>query len=133
MATTELDKALHRMKVTVKVIELAGTPARGFSLNVRTWRITLSKEVKGEDKPLKLTLTMLSPAEPTMAMVVQCLADDIENGELSLWDFLQQYSKGKNDPGIELMHKTCKRTGARVQRFFGDSWVKLTKTMAQAA
>ena len=133
MATTELDKTLNRMKVTAKVTELPGTPARGFSLTVREWRVTLSKEVKGEDKPLKLTLTMLSPAEPTMAMVVQCLAEDIEASELSLWDFAQQYSKGKVDPGMELMHKTCKRTGARVQRFFGDSWVRLTKTMAQAA
>lgn len=123
----ELEKTLSRMKVTIKAKELPGTPARGFSSNVRTWRTTLTKEVKGEEKPLKLTLTILSPSEPTLPTVIQCLAEDIEAGELTLWDFAQQFTKGKTDEAAENMYATCKRTGTRARKFFGDS--KVVRTM----
>lgn len=132
MAATELEKTLNRMKVTVKATELAGTPARGFTPTQRNWRVTLSKEVK-DDKPLRLTLTMLSADEPTVSTVVQCLADDIEDSELSLWDFAQQYNKGKTDKSVERMHVTCKRIAPRVKRVFGDSWNKLVDRLNLAA
>lgn len=121
MATTELEKTLSRMKVTIKAKELPGTPARGFSPSVRTWRTTLVREIKGEEKPLKLTLTILSPVEPTLSTVVECLTKDIEAGELTLWDFAQEFNKGKTDEATENMYATARRTASRAQRFFGDS------------
>ena len=133
MATTELDKTLNRMKVTMKAVELAGTPARGFSPTVRNWRVTLTKEGKGDDKPQKLTLVILSANEPTLAMVVETLAKDISDSEMTLWDFAQEYNKGKTGPNIELMHKTCKRIVPRIRKFFGESWGKLAKTIDLAA
>jgi hypothetical protein len=126
MATNELEKTLNRMKVTLKARELPGTPARGFSPNVRNWRVTLTREVKGEEKPLKLSLVLLSPNEPTLPEVVECLASDIDAGELSLWDFAQEFNRGKTDQGTERMYQTCKRTGSRARRFFGDSKVVQT-------
>ena len=122
MAQTELEKTLNRMKVTLKATELAGTPARGFSSAIRTWRVTLTREVKGEEKPLKLTLTLVCPVEPTLEAVVQCIQDDIADSDLTLWAFAQSYGiKGKSDAAIEAMYKTCKRVEARARRFFGDT------------
>ena len=126
MATNELEKTLIRMKITMTSKELPGTPARGFSPSVRNWRATLTREIKGEEKPLRLTLTILSPTEPTLPTVVQCLTEDIEAGELTLWDFAHQFNRGKIDPATEHMYVTCKRTGSRARRFFGDSKVVQT-------
>jgi hypothetical protein len=108
---TELENILNRMKVSLKATELAGTPARGFSASVRNWRVTLTKKLKDEEKPLRLTLNILSAEEPTILSVIECLISDIEAGELSMWDFAQEYNR------------TCKRTCARAKRFFGDTRV----------
>jgi hypothetical protein len=125
MATTELEKTLNRMKVTLKAIELAGTPARGFTANTRSWRVTLTRPTKDTEKPLRLTITILSAAEPTINDVIQCLTEDIEAGELSLWDFAQKYNEGETKE-VEVQYKTCQRTSARARRFFGDGKVMRT-------
>ncbi len=129
----ELDKMLSRLRVTVKSREVIITPARGFPAGLRLWRVGLERAVKGEEKPLRLSLTLLSPDEPTTADVVRCLARDVESGELSLWDFGIAFNKGKTDPATERMHKTCKRIGPRVKRFFGDGWAKLVNQVPKAA
>ena len=123
MAQSELEKTLSRMKVTLKATELAGTPARGFSSSVRNWHVTLSREIKGEEKPLRLTLNILSAGEPTMDSIIQCLIEDIEASTLTLWEFAQDYNRGKTDTATERMYTTCKRASARAQKFFGDSKV----------
>ena len=120
---TELENILNRMKVSLKATELAGTPARGFSASVRNWRVTLTKKLKDEEKPLRLTLNILSAEEPTILSVIECLISDIEAGELSMWDFAQEYNRGRTGEGVELMYRTCNRTCARAKRFFGDTRV----------
>jgi len=128
MAQSELEKTLSKLKVTLKATELAGTPARGFSSTIRTWRVTLTREVKGEEKPLKLTLTLVDPVEPTLEAVVQCIQDDIADSDLTLWAFAQTYGiKGKADKATEAMYKTCKRVEARARKFFGDT--KIIRSM----
>lgn len=129
----ELDKVLSRLHVTIKSKELIGTPARGFTPAVRCWRVGLERAVKGVEKPLRLSLTVLSPEEPTPADVVACLTRDVQSGELSLWDFAQAYGNGKTDPQTERMHKSCKRIGPRVKRFFGDGWAKVANQAPKAA
>jgi hypothetical protein len=129
----ELDKVLSRLHVTVKSRELIGTPSRGFTPGVRCWRVGLERAVKGAEKPLRLTLTVLSANEPTSADVVRCLISDVQSGELTLWDFAQAFGNGKTDPQTENMHKTCKRIGPRVKRFFGDGWAKLAPHAPKAA
>lgn len=119
---TEMEKTLNRMKVSLKAIELAGTPARGFSPSVRTWRVTLSREIKGKEKPLKLTLTILSASMPTVDNVVECITEDIGDADMTLWDFAQAHGdKGKTSEAVERMYKTCKRTESRARKFFGDT------------
>jgi hypothetical protein len=122
----EIENTLNRMKVSLKATELAGTPARGFSSSIRYWRVTLSKKVKDEEKPLRLTLSILAAEEPSMSKVIECLAADIEAGELSMWDFAQEYNRGRTDEATERMYQTCKRTCTRARRFFGDSKIART-------
>jgi hypothetical protein len=131
----ELEKTLSRLRVTIKSREVLITPARGFPAGLRLWRVSLERAVRGEDKPLKLTLTLLSKEKetPTAAEVIGCLANDVEAGEMSLWDFGLAYNNGKTDPHAESMHKTCKRIGPRVKRFFGDGWAKLVNHVPKAA
>ncbi len=130
---TELEKVLSRLKVTLKARELVGTPARGFTPGVRCWRVSLEREVKGSDKSLKLSMITLSPSEPTAGQVMGQLIKDVESGELSLWDFAQAYGDGKTDEQAERMHKTCKRIGPRVRRFFGDGWTKVVNNALSEA
>ena len=130
---SELDKMLSRLRVTIKSREVVITPSRGFPPTLGLWRVSLERAVKGEDKPLKLNLTVLSPHEPTPVEVIATLALDVESGELSLWDFGIAYNNGKTDPHTERMHKTCKRIGPRVKRFFGDGWAKLVTQVPKAA
>jgi len=129
----ELDKVLSRLRVTIKSREVIITPARGFPAGSRLWRVSLERAVKGEEKPLRLSLTLLAPDEPTPTDVVGCLARDVESGELSLWDFGLAHNDGKTDPQTERMHKTCKRSGLRVKRFFGDWWTKVAINTPKAA
>jgi len=129
----ELDRVLSRLRVTIKSREVIITPARGFPAGSRLWRVSLERAVKGEEKPLRLSLTLLTPDEPTATEVVGCLARDVEAGELLLWDFGIAFNKGKTDPQTESMHKTCKRIGPRVKRFFGDGWAKVLNQAPKAA
>lgn len=129
----ELEKVLSRLRVTIKSREVIITPARGFPAGSRLWRVSLERAVKGEEKPLRLGLTLLAPNEPTAADVVASLARDVESGELSLWDFGLAFGNGKTDPATESMHKTCKRIGPRVKRFFGDGWAKVVTQAPKAA
>ena len=129
----ELDKVLSRLSVTIKARELIGTPARGFSPGSRCWRVGLERKVRGAEKPLKLSLTLLSAEEPTPADVVKCLTRDVQSGELSLWDFAQAFGDGRTDPQTERMHKSCKRIGPRVKRFFGEGWAKVATQAPKAA
>ena len=129
---TELEKTLNKMKVTIKVTEQPCSPARGFSPDARSWRVTLTKEIKGEEKPLKMTLVMLAKAEPTLDAVIDCINTDIDDSELTEWEFAQQYSpRGKADMATESMYRACKRFAARAKRFFGDS--KLARSVLRAA
>lgn len=130
---TELEKVLSRLKVTVKARELVGTPARGFTPGARCWRVSVEREVKGAEKPLKLSMILLSASEPTTAEVVGCLTRDVQSGELSPWDFAQSFGSGKVDEQTERMHKSCKRIGPRVKRFFGESWSKVATHAPKAA
>lgn len=130
---TELEKVLSRLKVTLKARELVGTPARGFTPGVRCWRVSLERELKGSDKSLKLSMIVLSATEPTASQVMGCLIRDVESGELSLWDFAQAYGNGNTDEETERRHKTCKRIGPRVRRFFGDGWVKVVNNAVSEA
>ena len=119
---TELEKIMSRMKVTLKVTEIAGTPARGFTPAIRNWRAILTRELKGDEKPLKLTLTIVSQVKPTVDSVIRSIRDDIEDGAMTLWEFAQAYGiKGKTDNAVESMFKTCKRVSARAKKFCGDS------------
>lgn len=129
----ELDKVLSRLHVTIKSRELVGTPSRGFTSGLRCWRVGLERTVKGAEKPLRLSLTVLSTDEPTSADVVRYLTSDVQSGELTLWDFALAYGNGKTDAQTESMHKTCKRIGPRVKRFFGEGWVKLANFTPKAA
>jgi hypothetical protein len=122
----DLEKTLKRMKVTLKSIEQPTTPGHGFTPATRSWRVTLTRERRSEEKPLKLTFILLSPTEPNMTSVVQGLMADVEDCELSLWEFAQQYGKGKTDEPNETMYKHVRRMGARITRFFGESWVKVS-------
>jgi hypothetical protein len=123
----DLEKTLKRMKVTLKSIEQPTTPGHGFTPTTRSWRVTLTRERGAEEKPLKLTFVLLAPKEPDMTSVVQRLMADVEDSEFSLWEFTQQYNKGKEDPATQQMYKHVRRMGARVARFFGESWVKVSK------
>lgn len=123
----DLDRMLKRMKVTAKAVELGGTPACGFTPNARPWRVTLTREIKGEEKPLKLTVVILSGTEPTVSNVITCLLGDIEYSQLSLWDFAQEFNEGKTNEATERMYKSCKRVAPRTKRFFGDLLDKLSK------
>lgn len=125
MAITDLEKTLRRMKVTLKAVELAATPAHGFSPAERLWRCTLSRDV-GEEKPARLTLTITSTNEPGLDEVITRLNQDVQDAEMTLWDFAQEYSKGKTTIGTESMYKMCKRISSRAQRFFGESWTKVS-------
>ena len=129
----ELDKVLSRLRVTIKSREVIITPARGFPAGSRLWRVSLERAVRGEEKPLRLSLTLLANDEPTPADVVGRLARDVESGELTLWDFGLAYNGGKTDPQTERMHKSCKRIGPRVKRFFGDGWAKVATQAPKAA
>ena len=130
---SDLEKSLKRMKITLKTVEQLTTPGRGFTPITRSWRVILSKDV-GEEKALKLSFVMLSAKEPDVVSVLTCLAKDIEDAEMTLWDFAQAYNRGKTDEGTERMHKSCKRTVPRVNRFFGNSWNLLSnKALAEAA
>lgn len=130
----ELDKILSRLRVTIKSRELIGTPSRGFTPGLRCWRVGLERAVKGAEKPLRLSLTVLSANEPTSDDVVRCLASDVAAGELTLWDFAQAFGNGKtNDPQTERMHTACKRIGPRVKRFFGEGWAKVANHAPKAA
>jgi hypothetical protein len=131
--STEFDKVFGKLGVTLKFREHAGTPARGFTLGSRCWRVSLERNVKGADKPLRLSVTMFAPDEPTPSQVVLCLANDVAAGELSLWDFAQSFNKGNTDKQTEHMHATCKRFGPRVKRFFGEGWAKLAASAPKAA
>ncbi len=130
---TELEKLLSRLRVTIKSREIVITPARGFPPGTRLWRVGLERAVKGEEKPLRLSFSLLGYDEPTPAHVIATLARDVEAGELSLWDFGLAFGNGKTDPATERMHKTCKRIGPRVKRFFGDGWAKLFTQAPKAA
>lgn len=121
---TELEKALKRAKVSIKSIALAATPARGYLPKSRPWRVTLSRDV-GEDKPLRLTLVVLSKDEPTAKNIIRWLIDDIEAGDLNLWEFAQTFNNGTTDESTEALHNTCKRVHRRVNRFFGELWGKV--------
>jgi hypothetical protein len=129
----ELDRVLSRLHVTIKSRELIGTPSRGFTPTLRCWRVGLERAVKGEEKPLRLSLTVLSADEPTPSDVVGYLNRDVQSGELTLWDFALAFGTGKTDPATERMHKTCKRIGPRVKRFFGDGWAKVVNYAPKAA
>ena len=130
---SDLEKSLKRMKITLKTVEQLTTPGRGFTPTTRSWRVILSKDV-GEEKALKLSFIMLSAKEPDVVSVLTCLAKDIEDAKMTLWDFAQAYNRGKTDEGTERMHKSCKRTAPRVNRFFGNSWNLLSnKALAEAA
>lgn len=130
---SELEKVLSRLRVTVKSREVIITPARGFPTGSRLWRVSIERAVKGEDKPQRLALTLLSTDEPSLTDVVKCLTRDVEAGELSLWDFAQAFGDGKTDKQTENMHKSCKRIGPRVKRFFGDGWAKVANYAPKAA
>ncbi|HEX6826545.1 MAG TPA: hypothetical protein VF077_09555 [Nitrospiraceae bacterium] len=130
---TELEKVLNRLKVTVKARELVGTPARGFAPGIRCWRVSVDREVKGSDKTSKLPMVILSATEPTVEQVMTMLIRDVEAGEMTQWDFAQAYCNGVDDEQTERMHKTCKRIGPRVHRFFGDGWAKVVNHLPQAA
>jgi hypothetical protein len=129
MAQTELEKTLKRMKISLKAVELVATPACGFAPSSRPWRCTISRETGG-DKPLRLTITVLSGTEPTLDIVIKCLVTDVETCELSLWDFAQEHNDGNTDKPTERMYKSCKRVGSRVKRLFGDSWPKIVNKAA---
>lgn len=127
---SELEKTLKRMRVNLKATQLIATPACGFSPTARPWRITLTRDQKEGEKPLKLTITMLSGTPPGIETVVKCLITDTKNCELTLWDFAQEFNQGETNEGTEHMYKTCKRLATRVQRFFGDSWDKVVNKAA---
>jgi hypothetical protein len=129
----ELDKVLSRLRVTIKSREVITTPARGFPAGSRLWRVSIERAVRGEGKPLTLNLTLLAPNEPALVDAVGCLVRDVELGELSLWDFGLAFGNGKTDPATERMHKTCKRIGPRVKKFFGDGWAKVANYAPKAA
>jgi len=135
MAT--LDEMLRRT-VALKVTELPMTPARGFSVfsdkgfdwtKVRQWRCSLAlKKPPTTSKRLAvLTIVMLSPEQPTLTKVLECLAADVEASKMTLWDFGTIFAKGRTDEAAQNMHNTCKRTAPRVQRFFGDQWAKIVR------
>jgi hypothetical protein len=122
MAATELEKTLKRMKVTIKTVEQPGTPSRGYLPNARPWRVILSRENKDNpERPLRLTFTLLSPTEPDLSMALQCLAGDVENSEMTLWEFAQEFNRGKTDKGTERMLKCCKQTAGRGSIFYHRS------------
>lgn len=130
---TELDTVLKRLKITFKSREQAGTPSRGFPPGSTLWRVTLEREVKGAEKPMRFVFGLLSPTEPTTEQVVKVLLGDVEAGELSPWDFAQAFNGGKVDEPAERAHKVCKRVGPRVKRFFGDGWPKVAAVIPKAA
>ncbi len=127
--SSDLDKTVKRMKVSLKATEQPTTPGHGFTLNTRCWRVILSRDTGGE-KPIKLTLTVLSAEEPTVSYIVNCLNKDIADSELTLWEFAQEHNDGNTNEPTETMYKTCKRMAARVKRFFGESWVKVAAKAA---
>jgi len=133
MTTSEFDKTLTKFGVSFTSKEVTGTPAQGFTPGQRYWRVSLTRKIRGEEKPLKLTLTLVSENEPTAKRVIQALHGDIKAAELSLWDFAQAFAAGKTDAGTERMYKTCKRTKPRVTRFFGDQWAKVLAATPKAA
>jgi len=136
MAT--LEETLRRT-VVLKVTELPMTPARGFSVlsdekfdwtKVRQWRCSLALKkppATGSKRLAVLTIVMLSPEQPTLSKVLECLAADVEASKMTLWDFGTIFAKGRTDEAAQNMHNTCKRTAPRVQRFFGDQWAKIVK------
>ncbi len=130
MAQSDLDKTLKRLKVTIKVAELTETPARGFSAENRTWRVSLTREVKDQEKPARFTMTMVSPTEPTIDDVMTTLAEDTQAGNMTLWDFAESFGlpnrTAKEKAVVERIYKITKRAGGRIRRFFGDAWVKFS-------
>jgi hypothetical protein len=122
--TTELEKNLKRLKVTIKATALAATPCRGFTPTARPWRVSLTREI-GEEKPLRLTIMGLSENEPVAKEVLRWLVDDIEAGDLNLWEFAQEFNGGKDSAATESMHSACRRVDKKVRRFFGESWGKI--------
>lgn len=127
MAATELEKTLKRLKVTMKVTELTETPARGFTPGTRSWRVTLSRELKDQEKPTRFTMTMLSAKEPTIDDVMTTLSEDTQAGDMTLWDFAQSFGFAKADKALtERSYKTAKRASGRIRRFFGDAWAKFS-------
>lgn len=134
MASSEFDKTLTKLGVTFTSKEVTGTPAQGFTPAQRYWRVALVRKIRGQEKPLRLTLTLVSPNEPTAERVVQALQGDIKAAELSLWDFAQSFASGQtDDAGTERMHKSCKRIAPRVAKFFGEQWAKVVAVMPKAA
>jgi hypothetical protein len=129
----ELDKVISKLGITVKAREQPGTPSRGFPNGVTLWRVTLERKVKGEDKPIRLVLSLFTAAEPTTEQVLACLRNDLQAGELTLWDFAQAYNGGNTDGTAERMHKASKRVAPRVKKFFGEGWPKVAATLPKAA
>lgn len=130
---SELEKVLSRLHVTVKSREVIITPTRGFPAGLRLWRVSLERTVKGSDKPVKLSMTVAMPKEPTASDIVACLVGDVEAGEMTLWDFGLAFKSKAEDPQTEQSHKACKRIAPRVKRFFGDGWGKVVNQVLKAA
>lgn len=127
MAQSDLEKTLKRLKVTMKVTELTETPARGFTPGTRSWRISLTRELKDQEKPARFTMTMLSPTEPTIDEVMATLSEDTQAGDMKLWDFAQSFGFAKADKALtERAYKTAKRASGRIRRFFGDAWSRFS-------
>lgn len=131
--SSEFDKTLSKLSITFASKELTGTPAQGFTAGQRYWRVSLARKMRGEDKPLRLTLTLVSPQEPNAKEVVKALAGDIRAAELSLWDFAQTFVNGEMGEGTERMHKNAKRIKPRVAKFFGEQWGKVVAFAPKAA
>lgn len=136
MATVE--ETLRRT-VALKVTELPMTPARGFSIlstegfdwaRIRQWRCVLTRKGQQAKTTKALSLIILSPEQPTITKVLECLAADIAASKVSLWDFGTTYAKGRTDEAVQNMHKTCRRTAPRVLKFFGEQWPKIAKTLS---
>jgi hypothetical protein len=124
---TDNEKTLKRLKVTIKVTEITETPARGFMPGIRSWRVSLSRELKDQEKPTRFTMTMLSAKEPTIVDIMATLLEDAQAGDMNLWEFAQTFGFAKVDKVLtERTYKTAKRASGRIRRFFGDVWTKFS-------
>lgn len=136
MNTNELTAVLSRMGVSLTAREIPGVPARAVLAGSRCWRVTLTRSVKGEEKPARLNIAYLAPpgehTKPTVSDVVQCLLSDVLAGEMTPWDFATSQGRPLTAE-VENVHKTCRRMAPRVRKFFGDQWVKITGSALKAA